>query len=265
MTYRPVQNYRGNEADLPQLMAGEIGVTTDTRKLFFGAGGNQEVARVGYVPTMTTADIDYYVAPDGSDETGDGSETKPFKMIQHALDLIPDIIKHNVTINLAPGATFSESIILAYKFGGGITIKSSDKSTINGSGLFRRIISNLILENLDFVLQETITDHGVLSFGGCSTIGVLNTTVNGNEKDITAFYFAGGSHGEVSTSSSALNCKHVIFCTGQSSIFVYDMGPGSGNTGTGLVAQNGIIYKGASGFPSAETAESQSLGGQIFN
>ncbi|MCO7126624.1 hypothetical protein NIE88_12700 [Sporolactobacillus shoreicorticis] len=45
MVYRPIQQYRGNESDLPELLPGELAVTTDSKKLFFGASGNNEVAK----------------------------------------------------------------------------------------------------------------------------------------------------------------------------------------------------------------------------
>lgn len=52
---------------------------------------------------ITTANITYYVSPNGSD-TNDGlTEDTPFKTIQHVIDILPTYIFHLITIKLADG------------------------------------------------------------------------------------------------------------------------------------------------------------------
>jgi len=56
------------------------------------------------VPSITTAAITLYVnAATGSDTTGDGSSSAPYATIQKAINQIPPIINHTVTINVADG------------------------------------------------------------------------------------------------------------------------------------------------------------------
>ena len=51
----------------------------------------------------TTAAVDYYVSETGDDQTGDGSQASPWQTLQHAIDQVPQIINHTVTIHLEPG------------------------------------------------------------------------------------------------------------------------------------------------------------------
>lgn len=73
-------------------------------------------------PKQTTADITYYVRTDGSDSNTGLSDTSggAFLTIQHAINMIPQIVNHTVTINVAAG-TYAESI-LAIGFSGKGTI-----------------------------------------------------------------------------------------------------------------------------------------------
>ncbi len=53
--------------------------------------------------SATSASITYYVDPAGSDVTGSGSITLPFRSIQYALDSIPKRVRHIVNIKVSAG------------------------------------------------------------------------------------------------------------------------------------------------------------------
>lgn len=61
----------------------------------------------------------YYVATDGSDETGDGSDSDPWATITHALDSVPD----GSTILVRPG-TYTGRVRLRGTFAQGVTVRS---------------------------------------------------------------------------------------------------------------------------------------------
>ncbi len=61
----------------------------------------------------------YYVATDGSDSTGDGSEGNPWATITHALDSVPD----GSTVLVKPG-TYSGRVRLRGTFSEGVTVRS---------------------------------------------------------------------------------------------------------------------------------------------
>jgi len=61
----------------------------------------------------------YYVAPDGSDTTGDGSEVNPWATITHALDSVPD----GSMVLVRPGTYFGR-VRLRGTFSQGVTVRS---------------------------------------------------------------------------------------------------------------------------------------------
>ncbi|MHC4105701.1 MAG: hypothetical protein ACYSR9_12230 [Planctomycetota bacterium] len=61
----------------------------------------------------------FYVAPDGDDVSGDGSLSKPWAGITHALDNVPD----GVSITVLPG-TYSRRVRLRGVFDQGVTVRS---------------------------------------------------------------------------------------------------------------------------------------------
>lgn len=64
------------------------------------------IANGTMVPTESTlmGNVTLYVSPDGSDSTGDGTEAKPFREIQAALNTLPtNLGTSKVTINVAAG------------------------------------------------------------------------------------------------------------------------------------------------------------------
>ena len=73
---------------------------------------------IGTLVYATTGDIDYYIDPDTGGDGNDGSYGSPFETIQHAIDLLPKIIMHNVTIHLAGSLNYSETYIALYSFTG---------------------------------------------------------------------------------------------------------------------------------------------------
>lgn len=88
-------------------------------------------------------DVAYYVATTGSDDTGDGTQNKPFKTIQKAVNMVPkDLAGYTVIINVASG-TYVEKLTLNGYFDGKIILigPTSGGAIIDG-GNKRHIISN---------------------------------------------------------------------------------------------------------------------------
>ena len=69
--------------------------------------------------TLASAQGVYYVATDGNDSSGDGSEGNPWATITHALDSVPD----RSTVLVKPG-TYSGRVRLRGTFSHGVTVRS---------------------------------------------------------------------------------------------------------------------------------------------
>lgn len=88
---------------------------------------------------ITTANITYYVSPNGSDANDGLTEDTPFKTIQHVIDILPTYIFHLITIKLADG-TYPDFVSFE-DFGGTGTI------SLEGNGSSEATITNVTLSN----------------------------------------------------------------------------------------------------------------------
>lgn len=71
------------------------------------------------LPPVSAQASEYYVATDGSDDTGDGSISNPWATITHGLDIVPD----GSTILVRPGL-YTGRISLRGDFSQGVTVRS---------------------------------------------------------------------------------------------------------------------------------------------
>ena len=77
-----------------------------------------ELESIGYVSEATKI----YVSPSGNDASGDGSESYPYRTIQHAIDCAPkDLANKEITINVANG-TYAEDVLVSGFYGGSLKI-----------------------------------------------------------------------------------------------------------------------------------------------
>lgn len=88
---------------------------------------------------ITTANITYYVSPNGSDANDGLTEDTPFKTIQHVIDILPTYIFHLITIKLADG-TYPDFVSFE-DFGGTGTI------SLEGNGSSEATLTNVTLSN----------------------------------------------------------------------------------------------------------------------
>ena len=115
----------------------------------------------------TSAIINYYVDCDnGSDITGTGSSGTPFATVQHAVDLIPKVVNHAVSINLMSSTNYSETVDIDGFIGyGSFTIASadSDRTTV----LWRPTNSSTskIIQLENCILEFYIRDLSFLTLG----------------------------------------------------------------------------------------------------
>lgn len=122
--------------------------------------------------SVTSSNINLYVSPSGND-SNDGSSGAPLKTIQAAINRIPQVVNHTVTINVAPG-TYAEDVkIHGFQGSGGIELigNYADPSTvvvnsINGNHSRYLIIKGITATRTNspgfwFVRSDTVIVDGV--------------------------------------------------------------------------------------------------------
>jgi hypothetical protein len=104
-----MQQKRGNKANLPSFAPdGQLLIAKDTKELFFGTGTG--ISQIGSDTSLIQTK---YVAPSGSDTTGNGSLTKPFATISAAMNSITDAsFSKRYAIQLAPGSYLETTIAI---------------------------------------------------------------------------------------------------------------------------------------------------------
>ena len=107
----------------------------------------------------TTAAITYYVSTTGSDTNDGTSSGTPFKTIQHAIDILPKCLMHNITINVAAG-TYNELVQIS-GFWGGSTLKITGASSWESARDSYHVVG--------FVCDYCLTYVNIIGFSDAST------------------------------------------------------------------------------------------------
>lgn len=137
------------------------------------------------------ADVTYYVATTGSDTTGDGTSSKPFKTIQHALDILPkDLCGYVAYISVADG-TYDEDVYIVGFFGGVVGLyRTTNSESLNTNCTIRHIIcrhnsARVLLRGLNLSATSTHAFEGVC----CSDVIIQYCQVLGTASTYAGFIF----------------------------------------------------------------------------
>lgn len=131
-------------------------------------------------PKQTTADITYYVRTDGNDShTGmTNSAAGAFKTIGKAISMIPQVVNHSVTVNVAAGA-YPEKVELSGFVGRGIIIIKGDTVASTSRSIDTIwIYRNEIQITLDGFNVTTATDNAVYVEGSANVL-LLRLNIEG--------------------------------------------------------------------------------------
>jgi hypothetical protein len=203
-------------------------------------------------PQQTNADITYYVRTDGNDTNNGSANTAAgaFKTINRAIGMIPQVVNHTASINVASG-TYAEDVRISGKVGGGhvqfmgtsVTIRSFVAERCN------RIVIDGFSANTTTSMGFNAYDGGNIDIKNCScgtTANYPGINIAGQNADIRNSLVSGRNFGIIVGSASIVTS---LDNTGQAN-------------GVGLyVSHGGSIYKYGSQ-PSGITSEG-SLNGII--
>lgn len=243
-----------------------------------------------------------WVSPSGSDETGDGTETNPFRQIQYACDKAKGL-QRTININAGEynGFEITQSIFTIELLG--------DVNIINSNtyGILNFVNSTVIIRgnNYNFIIDCSYDKHCILvthnSFFACQYNNLILKNLNLNNKNIiytnghsmsymtcninyqgsvnlqgsiNLFYTSHGSNSSWGYFTGTTNLGNIPRSNATSLVFVKMYGPGDvsladndiniSNTFThGLYADSGFICA-SIGSNNATTPMAQINGGRIF-
>lgn len=210
-----------------------------------------ELETIGYA----AGDVAIYVSPSGNDASGDGSESYPYKTIQHAIDCTPKNLDGNeITINVASG-TYAEELEIAGFYGG--TLRFSFGSvTISEMQIFE---SHVILSGTSLTIAASGKTYGMHCHRGANVICQIALTINGA---VNGLYVAYGSRFAGRNTITINSCTYAISAIYAGYAYVLSL-TGSRNN-NGIQAAGGIVSVGTIEAAMASTLYGTSAGGRIY-
>lgn len=183
---------------------------------------------------VLTSSVTVYVAPAGSDTTGNGTSANPYATVGKALSTLPlNLNGYTAYVEIADG-TYTQDIRVEY-FTGGQVLLDGNNVTINHSGagaaitIHRNTYCYLAITSLTVNCNNANTVGVSVSGGNCLVSG--NITINGTATGITGLKLSYGAN--LSWGNAANwkinNCANGIGCYSGSTAAIWNTS-GTGNT-----------------------------------
>lgn len=209
-----------------------------------------ELESIGFMPD----DFNVYVSTSGSDASGDGSESHPFKTLQHAINSIPkDLGNKEVIINVASG-TYSENVEVAGFYGGTLRFELGAVAVKS----FVLYETNVIINGTSLTLNASGNVYGFRCHRGANAIFQCALTVNGSTNGVFVSYGSRFSCRTVTVNS----CTNAIVCNFAAHLYIDTLSGSKNNNGVSVAA-------GIASFESVDAAMASTLyiataGGKIY-
>ncbi|MBE5991092.1 MAG: hypothetical protein E7247_01700 [Paenibacillaceae bacterium] len=237
-----------------------IPTTGDNVKRFFG----KVLTFLRNIKPLTS-DIALYVSANtGSDIFGDGSQAKPYKTIQHAVDIVPKDLGGNEAIIYVASGNYDEHINLVSFRGGILKLYSDTIDTLSNTCKIKSLDVKYCSSYV-FINGFTFTDKDAEAI---IVWGCFSTHINSCQSVIQSKNKLGIYYGE---SQGGINCcKFANRLTAlqaiNSRITSYNWDSGSTGNDYGLQSFNGsIIMKIGTQPIGIKKTESSGVGGAFFN
>ena len=210
-----------------------------------------ELETVGYVKANETI----YVSVSGNDASGDGSESYPFKTIQHAIDCVPkNLDSREITINVSSG-TYAEDVIVS-GFSGGSIRMAFGTATINS---FTAYESFVIISGTSLSIAASGKTYGFHVHRGSNVICQLPLTITGSSNGLFVGYgsrFSGRNKITINSCTYAANVSYAGL------MYVIELDGSKNNNG--VQASAGIAMIGTIASAMASTLYLTNGGGRIY-
>lgn len=205
----------GKNSGKVQLMA-STNMDDGTYTLGF-PGKNGTLALKENTVETTTGELTYYVNGSTGSDSNNGSESKPFKTIQHAIDVLPTFLSHSITIKLS-AETYNENIVIDNIHGATLTIEGSgtkaESLNYNVSSVKVTNASNVVaIRGVQIKGTLTMNDisYGIYVSTSSGKVTIINSVIsNSGDIGICANYFATVSAVELSIYSQKIAALSAI-------------------------------------------------------
>ncbi len=247
---------------LSYLSFGRNNLLASTQTILYSGGIT--VSQFGAKIGTLSADSEVFVSTTGSDTTGDGTSAKPFRTIQHAIDILPkDLGGKECIITVADG-TYDEDLLIVCFANGVLRLSSPHITTASENCKIKSIVAShnscyLFITGFN-VTTNTNTKHGIDCYNDKAII-VRACMVVGASKDWAGLRFAEcdfqAYDNIVSNRGIAL---HAYKSTGVSGWWA-----DSSNNGVGLYSMIGSNIHKIGAQPNGTTMEAHDTGGMFIN
>jgi hypothetical protein len=233
----------------------------------------QTVLADDVLPKSAVEKFLYVNAATGNDSTGDGTKAKPYKTIQRAVDVIPNIHMHAYTIACAAG-NYAEEVLIKGLLGGSVKIQLDGiappaKDSVTGLIVLSILVEDCMcyvqINDVDFYNSSTITRNSVLRFtrsmyGATSNCRFDSDTKVNNKYSV--FYDA--SKGSIYNSffTAQFTCVRAQF--GSQVVWSDNNAHGPTKSDFGLSVSSSIVHKVGALNLNATTLETTVSGGHIY-
>ncbi|WP_252431354.1 hypothetical protein [Peribacillus butanolivorans] len=232
----------------------------------------QTVLADDVLPKSAVEKFLYVSTATGNDSTGDGTRAKPYKTIQRAVDVIPNIHMHAYTIACAAG-NYPEEVLIKGLLGGNVKIQLdgiAPPAKDFGSGfnvmsvLAEDCACYIQINDIDFYNSPTITRNSVIKFTRSMYGAVSNCRFDSDTKvgaKYSVFYDA--SKGSVYNSyfTGQYTCLRAQF--GSQVVWSDSNSHGPTKSDFGLSVSSSIVHKVGAINLNATTLETTVSGGVI--
>lgn len=196
-----------------------------------------------------------YVSTSGSDAAGDGTESKPYKTIQHAINSIShNIGNQQTTIHVASG-TYQEDVVIS-GFYGGIVRLTFGSVTIKSLTAYETCV---YISGDSLTIAANGKTYGIYLHRAANVISQIPITINGATNGIYATFgstFAGNQAIVVNS------CTYAISAMYTAHVYISSLAGSKNNNG--IQAIGGIVSLGSIAAGVASTAYITGNGGRIY-
>ena len=213
--------------------------------------------------TLTESVTVYVNGSSGSDVTGTGASTAPYKTIQAAVDSIPKCLGgYHAQIDIAAG-TYVERVTIDGFYGGRLTIGAADRTvTVSGISVQSSASVRINVSNITYNANHA----GALLYAGYgSNVTIIRgITFRGGDAAVQGISAAHGSVVSAAGYTTAfLNFGAACVLATSGAIVALETVEGNSNTSRGLWAERGAVISYATKNLTATAGDFSGTGGRV--